>query len=179
MHLLRSRHAPILLSLGLFGLLVWWTNTPKRPYSDPWLAEISGATPWELDLEAAMAIDGLAYDHLSVADTLSHHLGLLAMALPHVRQDWRLDACCPGAENGTDIRYRASLKLHFPSMEGRSAFLLGLQQLEQLSLGERHALADGVTGHAALTLDMPGRPAQLLIPDVNFRVRHGSGLPLS
>lgn len=178
MRLLRSRHTPFLLSLGLFGLLVWWTNTPKRPQWDGWHDAVA-SQQWELDLDAAMEIDALAYDHLSVADTLSHHLGLLAMTLPHVGQDWHLDACCPGADNGTDIRYRASLKLRFPSMEDRSAFLLGLQGLEQLAVHERHALADGMAGHAALALDMPGSARQLLIPDVNFRVRHGNVLPLS
>jgi hypothetical protein len=179
MRLLRSRHAPILLSLALFGLLIWWTNTPKRPRQDFWEAgHAATPTPWQLDLKADMLIDGLAYDHVAVADTFSHQLGLLALAFPEVRQDWKLDACCPGEEGG-DVAYHAALKLHFSSRAARSAFLLGLQAVEGWRIQDQRALPTGVSGHAALALDMPSGEGQLRVQDVRFQLRHAEALRLS
>lgn len=177
MHVLRSRHTPFVLSFALFGLLVWWTNTPKRPNQDAWLSEYRDASkPYVLELKADLFVDALAYDHITVSDTLSHHVGLLAMALPDVTQESRLDGYDLGA--GSDaLAYRASLRLRFGSRAQRNAFALALEQQHTLlQLQDQQAVPGGMYGRAALNLDIPGSDARLKIQDIDFQVLHAEDL---
>lgn len=162
----------MLLSLALFGLLIWWTNTPKRPSYDAWLAAYNASEQrFVLDFSADMTIDALAYDHITVSDTLNHHLQLLALAFPDIRQDARLDACCPGLDTDA-LSVRASVQLRFGSRARRSAFLTALQAVEGLHLHDQQALATGFSGRGSLDLDIPGSAARLRVSDMGFRVQH-------
>jgi hypothetical protein len=172
MRLFRSRHMPMVLSLALFGLLVYWTNTPKRPSNDLWLAEYNASSQrFVLDFSADLHIDALDYDHIVVNDTLNHHLQRLALAFPEIRQDARLDACCPGTDAG-QTSYHAQLRLRFVSPQERSAFLSALQAFGGLRLHDRKSSAAGFNGHASLDLDIPGRDARLRMHGIAFQVQH-------
>ena len=151
----------LLLSIGLFGLLLFGTSRPEPKDDSPSIWAVNQG----LQLEMKWLLDADMADFATVQDTLSFYAQQLADINLSMR--WQLNQCCGDPEllqafTGGPEAYNFTMDITFPSENARYAAVekfigLGYAQtdLKRLSFWEAE-------GRVNIQLPIPGQKGRML-----------------
>ena len=153
--------ASLLLSIGLFGLLLFSTSRPEPKDDSPSIWAVNQG----LQLEMKWLLDEEVADFATVQDTLSFYAQQLATI--NIPMRWQLNQCCGDQSLLQDLTggpeaYQFTMDMTFPSENARYAAVeLAMEKgfvqtdLKRLNFWEAE-------GSANLLLPIPGQKGRVL-----------------
>ena len=160
----------LVIALLLFGGLMYVMNPAYREDPQPFVEGDMPEHPYKVQVELRGILEGLAFDHVVVGDTLAQ---FAAAALPpgkDLEARWSMNYCCAEEEENPEV-FQWWGECGFSERSDRMELLKGLAQSGALQLEYTDYENGTLVGVAQAKLPVPGQEGVLELASVAFNFR--------